>query len=208
MLKKNRIARMEETLRRKQPDLQLFCDNVHSSQNLSAILRSCDGVGILHFYYAVDDDMSLRIHKTITQGAHRWVERKRIDTSRKLSFLKAKKKEGFRIVVAHLDRSAVSFREVDYTLPTMIVMGNEKDGVSPEVLSVADQCVEIPMMGLVQSLNVSVATALILYEAQRVRDEAGMYDTPRLDASQREHFKSLWLYRDVVVRRSKGWILA
>ena len=208
MLKEERLAKIDALLCRKQPDLQLFCDNVHMSQNISAIMRSCDGAGVLYFHYAVNDDLSLRIHKTITQGAHRWVEHQRIDTAKKVDFLKQKKDEGYQLIVTHLDANAIPFRQVDYTKPTMIVMGNEKDGVSEEILALADQSVIIPMQGMVQSLNVSVASALVLFEAQRQREEAGYFNTPRLPQEEREHIKQKWLHRDVIMRRSKGWILA
>ncbi len=202
------MEKIETILRRKQPELQLFCDNVHSSQNISAILRSCDGAGVLHFAYSVNDDQTLRIHKTITQGAHRWVERKRIDTADKTDFLKKKKENGYQILVTHIDEGALSFREVDYTRPTVIVMGNEKDGVSKEVLAQADHTIIIPMMGMVQSLNVSVASALILFEAQRQREAAGMYKRARLSETERNRYKAEWIRRDMIVRRSKGWIMA
>jgi tRNA (guanosine-2'-O-)-methyltransferase len=207
MLEAKRIARIDEILRRKQPDLQLFCDNLHSSQNLSAIIRSCDGAGVLHLAYATEDECQLKIHKTITQGAHRWVERKHLCTDEKTAFLKAKQQEGFQIVVTHLDEDAVSFREIDYTGPTLIVVGNEKEGVSREIIAMADHTVIIPMQGMAQSLNVSVATALVLYEAQRQREEKGMYDTPQLSKRERNSLKEAWLHRDVVVRRSKGRII-
>jgi tRNA (guanosine-2'-O-)-methyltransferase len=206
MLEAKRIARIEEILRHKQPDLQLFCDNLHSSQNLSAIMRSCDGAGVLHLSYATEDDCQLRVHKTITQGAHRWVERVHLNSADKCAFLRAKQQEGYQLVVTHLDAHAVSFREIDYTGPTMIVVGNEKEGVSKEIIAMADHTVIIPMKGMVQSLNVSVATALVLYEAQRQREEKGMYDVPQLTESEQESLKEAWLYRDVVMRRSKGQI--
>jgi tRNA (guanosine-2'-O-)-methyltransferase len=206
MLEAKRIARIEEILRHKQPDLQLFCDNLHSSQNLSAIIRSCDGAGVLYLSYATENDCQLRVHKTITQGAHRWVERVHLNSADKCAFLKAKQQEGYQLVVTHLDAHAVSFREIDYTGPTMIVVGNEKEGVCEEIIAMADHTVIIPMKGMVQSLNVSVATALVLYEAQRQREEKGMYDVPQLTESEQESLKEAWLYRDVVMRRSKGQI--
>ena len=151
-----RIDRIEEILLRKQPALQIMLDGVHSSQNLSAILRTCDGVGVLYFYYNTQENQDLRIHKTITQGAHRWVERIRIEQEKRVDFLKEKQQMGFQVVVTHLTKNAVSFREVDYTKPTLLVMGNEKDGVSKEVVDLADEVIIIPMQGMVQSLNVSV----------------------------------------------------
>jgi len=206
MINEKRLARIKEILTRKQPLLQVMLDNVHSSQNLSAIIRSSDAVGVLDIYYSTKEDETLRIHKTITQGAHRWTHRYRINDRDKVAFLKQKKSEGFQVVVTHLEERAISFREVDYTKPTLLVMGNEKEGVSPEVIAQADKIIIIPMQGMVQSLNVSVATALILYEAQRQLENSGCYDTPRLSMDKREEIKNDWIYRDTIARKSKGQI--
>ena len=84
-------------------------------------------------------------------------------------------KEGFTKALPHESVNAVDFREIDYTRPTCILMGQEKTGITQEALALADQDIIIPMIGMVQSLNVSVASALILYEAQRQRQNAGMY---------------------------------
>jgi len=181
-------------------------DGVHSSQNLSAILRTCDGAGVLHFYYNTNDNQDLRIHKTITQGAHRWVERKRIDHEKRVAFVKEKQQEGFQVVVTHLTKNARSFREIDYTKPTLLVVGNEKEGVSQELVALADEVIVIPMQGMVQSLNVSVAAALILYEAERQLEDAKRYASPQLTNEQTKQIKEAWLYRDTIARRSKGRI--
>ena len=202
----DRIGRIEEILRKKQPDLQVMLDGVHDSHNLSAIIRSCDAAGVLDLYYTAIVDNTLRVHNNVTQGAHRWMRRRLIAADEKIDFVKVKKTEGYQIIATHLDESAVGFREIDYTKPTLLVMGNEKDGVSSELLALAEQTIIIPMHGMVQSLNVSVATALILYEAQRQREDKGMYDTPLLSDQDREKIKEEWLYRDIVARRSKGRI--
>ena len=206
MLNEKRIARIDELLSKKQPDLQVMLDNVHSSQNLSAIIRSADAVGVLDIYYTTKENESLRIHKTITQGAHRWTHRYRMNYDHKASFIKEKKKQGFQVVVTHLEERAVSFRQIDYTKPTLLVMGNEKDGVSSEIVELADEVIIIPMQGMVQSLNVSVATGLILYEAQRQLEDAGSYDTPLLSKEKTEEIKGAWIYRDTIARKSKGVI--
>jgi len=85
-------------------------------------------------------------------------------------------------------------------------MGNEKQGVSKEILALADKTIIIPMKGMVQSLNVSVATALILYEAQRQLEVNGNYDKPELSQEDRAKIKEEWIFRDTVARRSKGKI--
>jgi tRNA (guanosine-2'-O-)-methyltransferase len=206
MLNEQRKAKIEKTLRRKQPDLQVFLDDVHSSQNNSAILRSADAVGVLHLFYSVRDNENVKIHKTITQGAHRWVSRERIDYETRAAFVCDKQKQGMQVIVTALDEDAVSFREVDFTRPTLLVVGNEKNGVSEELIALADQTIAIPMMGMVQSLNVSVATAITLYEAQRQREQCSMYETAQLSQKEIEQIKDAWLYRDSIARRSKGEI--
>jgi tRNA (guanosine-2'-O-)-methyltransferase len=79
------------------------------------------------------------------------------------------------VLATNLSEKAVDFRAIDYTRPTCILLGQEKTGITPEALALADSDIIIPMVGMVQSLNVSVASALILYEAQRQRQNAGMY---------------------------------
>ena len=206
MTEEKRLQRIENTLAHKQPTLQVFLDDVHSSQNLSAILRSCDGVGVLDLYYHTSDNLDLRIHKTITQGAHRWVNSTRMDTTERIKFLKEKQKEGYQLVVTHLSAESVSYQELDYTKPTVFVLGNEKEGVSEKVIALADEVIIIPMRGMVQSLNVSVATALLLYEAQRQLENAGKYTTPQLSLDERTKIKNEWIFRDTIARRSKGKI--
>ena len=206
MSTEERLSRIDDILTRKQPTLQVMLENVHNSQNLSTIIRTSDAVGVLDIYYSSKENETLRIHKTITQGAHRWTHRYRVNDGDTVKFLQQKKKEGFQVVITHLEERAVSFREVDYTKPTLIVMGNEKEGVSDEIIAEATDIIVIPMEGMVQSLNVSVATALILYEAQRQRENAGLYDIPQISLEKREAIKADWVYRDTIARRSKGQI--
>ena len=96
------------------------------------------------------------------------------------------KKQNMQVLVTNLSDSAVDFREIDYTKPTAIILGQEKFGASPEALALADQDIVIPMVGMVQSLNVSVACSVVLYEAQRQRQLAGLYDKPRISEERRQ----------------------
>ena len=199
-----REARIDTTLAQKQPTLQVMLESVHDSQNLSTILRTCDAVGVLDLYYSSAQHQTLKIHKTITQGAHRWVRRNRVEESQKRAFIQAKKAEGFQVVATHLSAKSVGYRSLDYTKPTLFIVGNEKEGVSLELLEEATDVVVIPMQGMVQSLNVSVATALILYEAQRQRQEAQMYEMPQLSQEAMMELKRVWIHRDSIARKSKG----
>jgi tRNA (guanosine-2'-O-)-methyltransferase len=111
-----------------------------------------------------------------------WCHRTRVSTS------------GFRVVAAHPSSEAVDFRKVDFTAPTAIMVGSELHGISERGLELADELVVIPMMGMAHSLNVSVATALMLFEAFRQRDAAGMYDRSRLDEEAFERLLFEWAY--------------
>ena len=115
MINQERKQRIEEILTQKQPTLQVMLDNVSNSQNISAIIRSCDGVGVLNLYYSKVDNLDLRIHKTITQGTHRWLNRERVEFDKRVDFLKKKQEEGFQVVVTHLGEESVSFSKVDYS---------------------------------------------------------------------------------------------
>jgi tRNA (guanosine-2'-O-)-methyltransferase len=102
--------------------------------------------------------------------------------------------QDMQILATCVSKNAVNYLEVDYTLPTCIVMGNERDGISNEVAEAANQHIMVPMVGMVQSLNVSVATAVILFEAQRQRRAKGMYDSPRLSEQARAAQTFRWFY--------------
>lgn len=115
------------------------------------------------------------------------------------------KAEGFTILAAHPSEGSLDFREIDYTQPTAIMMGAELHGVSEEGLALADRHIEIPMLGMVHSLNVSVATALILFEAARQRAEAGLYDVSRLSADDFDRRLFEWAYPSLAsARRREG----
>jgi len=98
----------------------------------------------------------------------------------------ALKAQGMQVLVTNLSDTAVNFTEIDYTKPTAIILGQEKFGTSKEALALADQDIIVPMVGMVQSLNVSVACSVVLYEAQRQRQLAGMYDLPKLSHERRQ----------------------
>jgi tRNA (guanosine-2'-O-)-methyltransferase len=177
-----RFARINELLDRRQPDLTLCLESVHKNHNLSALIRTADAVG-LHEVHAIWFDRKGKIKGGTAMGSQQWVKvHHHDDTTAAVAQLKA---EGKQVLVTHLSPSSVDFREVDYTRPTAIIFGQEKHGVSEQALALADQHVVIPMVGMAQSLNVSVAAAAILYEAQRQRENAGMYERPQISAEER-----------------------
>jgi len=185
-----RRRRIEEVLRRRQPDLTVLLENVHKPHNLSAILRSCDAVGILEAH-AVNPTGGVPTFNETSGGSHKWVYlRVHPDIQTAIGHLRER---GFRIYATALREDALDFREVDYTQPTAILLGAEKWGVSEEALALSHGAIKIPMLGMVQSLNVSVAAAVILFEAQRQRLKAGLYEHPRLDPELYQRVLEDWL---------------
>ena len=106
-------------------------------------------------------------------------------------------------MVTWLGEDTLDFREVDYTKPTVIVVGNEVEGVQPELLPCATHRIKIPMLGMVRSLNVSVATAVILYEALKQREKKGMYHQPQLSQEEVEKILHLWAWEEIIKSRKK-----
>jgi len=193
LVTQERLEKMKKILYTRQWTLRVFMDYVYSPHNLSAIVRTCDAVNIGKLYYR--HQKKIKLNNEITMGAHKWIFHEYVDDIEE--FYKNIKKEGYQIVVTMLDETSVDFREVDYTKPTLIVLGNEVDGVS---IKYADKKVIIPMYGMSQSLNVSVANAVILYEAQRQRSIKGMYDKPSLPDDLIEKTLKKWAYDDIIRR--------
>ena len=197
-----RYQRLKKTLDNRQLDLTVVMENVHKPHNFAAIVRSCEAVGVAQAHAMVRDGrMSKHIHTSA--GSSKWVN---VDSYNDIDepFNKLRT-QGYQLLTAHLDDSAVDFREVDYTKPTAIVMGSELHGISDHAAEMADQSIVIPMMGLTESLNVSVATALILFEAQHQRQAVGMYDTCQIDPDTYTKTLFEWCYPDIAQYcREKG----
>ena len=186
-----RRARLDDVLANRQPDLTVFAENLHKPRNFSAMVRSCDAVGINEMHVLPGED-DLRKHWRTSQGAEKWMCIKTHDSIKAAcTYLKS---SGFQLVAAHLSDDAIDYRDVDYTKPIALVMGTELFGISDTTLTYVDQQISIPMMGVSQSLNVSVACAIVLYEAQRQRQQAGMYNKCHLDEETLARQRFEWLH--------------
>jgi tRNA (guanosine-2'-O-)-methyltransferase len=197
-----RFERLRSALARRQPDLAVFLENVHKPHNFAAVLRTADAVGCLEAH-AVFAETDHRISLSSAAGVDRWVRVVTHATAEDaLGALGARR---LRLVAAHPSADAIDFRSVDFTRPTAIVLGQEKDGISEPTLAAVDELVRIPMAGMGASLNVSVAAALVLFEAQRQRAAAGFYDQPRLDPDELAATLFEWAYpRIATLCRRRG----
>lgn len=189
-----RLARMRGVLARRQPGLAVVLENVHDPHNVSAVLRSCDAVGAMsaHLVYSVEEQPI--IHGGVAASAHRWIEIFEHDSIE--ACYRQLRDEGFAIYVTRLSDEAVSLYSMDLTKPVALVFGNETRGVSDEATRLSDGQLIIPMMGMVESLNISVACAVSLFEASRQRHEAGMYDQPGWTPEELDRRLRSWLERE------------
>ncbi len=186
-----RVRRIFEVLTRRQTDLTVLADDVYKPHNLSAILRTCDAVGIGRAH-AVTPTGGIPTYVATSASADKWVDLDVFDDiDVAIDGLQA---AGMQIIAAHFSDEAVDYRDIDYTQPTTVVLGNERDGVRARAAARADAHAIIPMLGMVQSLNVSVAAAVILFEAQRQRRQAGLYDRPQLTPEVMNEQAFRWLH--------------
>lgn len=189
-----RYQRILQTLNARQPDLTVLADEVHKGRNLSAIVRTCDAVGIGEFHCVVPE-RGYRGYRGTASGSQKWVQTR--EHQALVPAIESFQSQGYQVVATHLSHSACSYLDVDYTQPTVLLMGSEKSGISDEGIALADRHVTIPMLGMVESLNVSVAAAIILMEARRQREQAGLYGECRLapDVFKRRFFQ--WAHPQV-----------
>lgn len=176
----NRILSM---LNHRQPDLTVCMEGVHKAHNLAAVVRTCDAIGV-SAVHAVWKNEQMRASGGIAAGSQNWVDVHNYSSTK--DAISELKRQNMQVLVTNLSDTAVDFREIDYTKPTAIILGQEKFGASDIAKEMADQDIIIPMVGMVQSLNVSVANAVVLYEAQRQREAAGMYGRATIDEDTRQ----------------------
>ena len=188
-----RLNKIKDCLERRQPDLAVITDHMHKPHNVSAVMRTCDATGVFSFHAVMPADESFRARSGIAMGSDRWLD---IQVHSEITnAMTALKQEGFRIVAVHKSDRSGNFRDIDYCQKTAILFGAELFGVSDVAADLADSHVSIPMQGMVESYNVSVAAAIVLSEVQRQRDQAGFYATRRLDQATYDKTLFKWYRR-------------
>jgi len=173
-----RVLKMKQILSCRQLDLTVVCENIQDPHNVSAILRTCDAVGVQNVNLLYTEDPFPELGKKSSASAKKWVDTERF--SDPLELKKHLRSMGMRIYATYLSKKSESIYDIDWTQPSAIIFGNEQRGVSEKVLEICDHRVKIPMFGMIESLNVSVAAAVILYEAARQRLRKGFYENSDL----------------------------
>ncbi len=189
-LTEKRKQRIEEVLAKRQKDLTLIINNVHDPHNVAAILRSCDAFGVygVHLYYTTESFPA--VGKRSSASARKWIARTRHRDAG--TMITSFRQQGYQCLGTGFGPCAKPLHQWDFTRPTAIVLGNEHRGMDEDIKAHVPDEIYIPMTGMVQSLNVSVAAAVILYEAWRQREAAGMFDHPSFSREELEHLRAEW----------------
>ncbi len=189
-----RVSKIKSVLEKRQLDLVVVAENIADPHNLSAMLRSCDAVGILKVCLVYDGSQKLpTLGEQSSASARKWVETvafKSIEAC--YSYLHG---EGFKIYTTHLGKDAVSLYDLDLTSKVALVFGNEHSGVSEQAVSLADGNFLIPQIGMIQSLNISVACAVSVYEAFRQRLSADKFSRVQIGEPAFTNKMKEWLLR-------------
>ncbi|MBK8089414.1 MAG: RNA methyltransferase [Chitinophagaceae bacterium] len=189
-----RRERLLSVLRKRQPDLTVVLENVFDPHNISAVMRTCDAVGIQEVYVLTN---KIPKHKKwgarSSSSAAKWLTVHQYEDAEQCFADIRKKYE--KIYTTHLSSDAVSLYDINFTGSVALVFGNEHNGVSEEIRAMADGNFLIPQMGIIQSLNISVACAVSIYEALRQKTNAGHYQQQRLNDGTFNTLLDEWGFR-------------
>jgi len=200
-----RTGKFESVARKSQLSITVILENVHDSLNIGAILRTSDSIGIRKIYVInTSSDKKyndLVLGKRSSMGTRKWID---VEYYKDLdSCVSAVRQKYDKIIGTAMSGEAVSYFDKDYTGSVAIMLGNEHEGLSEKAMAHCDSLIYIPQIGMAESLNVSAATAIILYEAFRQRHLAGKYShTPDIDETQSKELLSK--FHDNVYDRTRN----
>ncbi len=186
-----RYKRLTSVLNKRQPDLTVVLENVFDPHNVSAVMRTCDAIGIQDVYILNDripphKKWGYRSSSTATE----WLTIHQF-TDAEICFREIKNKYE-NVYTSHLTETSNELYSMDMTESLALVFGNETSGVSEHVRKFSDGNFIIPQVGIIKSLNISVACAVTLYEAFRQKSVKGHYDTPKLSEEHRLTLEEKW----------------
>ena len=191
-----RFKRIKSILNRRIQNLTVLIEGVSKPHNLSAILRTCDAAGVFEANF-ISNKNEVKTFNSTAQGSQKWVKLNNHSSS--VDAAKLLKKKGFKLFGTTLNKKSIDYRKLDFTQNTCLVLGAEKWGLSEDLIAEVDECIYIPMYGMVQSLNVSVAASILLFEAIRQRDQKGLLPQNGEGIDQKQYQKTLfeWVYPEI-----------
>ena len=199
-----RFERIKNVLNCRMKNLTVLVEAVNKPHNLSAILRTCDAAGVYEANFICNNN-EVKTFNSTAQGSQKWVNLNNHKTT--TSAISELKKKGFKLYGTTLNGKSIDYRKFDYSENICFVLGAEKWGLSEELISKVDESIFIPMKGMVQSLNVSVATSILLFEAIRQRELKGLLPQNGEGLNKTEYQKTLfeWSYPELAsIYRKSG----
>lgn len=186
-----RTERLNKVLSKRQPGITVVLENVSDPHNISAVMRTCDAIGIQDIYVLnTDFGKHKKWGSKSSSSAAKWLTIHQFTDVEEC--FKELRKNYKKIYTTHLSTDAVDLYELDLTESVALVFGNEHSGVSNELIGLCDGNFIIPQVGIIKSLNISVACAVTLYEAYRQKKIAGHYDQQQLDGMAFEQLRTNW----------------
>ena len=199
-----RFERIKNVLNCRMKNLTVLVEAVNKPHNLSAILRTCDAAGVFEANFICEKD-KVKTFNSTAQGSQKWVKLNNHETI--ISAVSELKKKGFKLYGTTLNERSTDYRNFDYSENTCFVLGAEKWGLSDQLISKVDESIFIPMSGMVQSLNVSVAASILVFEAIRQRESKSLLPLNGEGLSEEEYEKTLfeWSYPELAsIYRKSG----
>ena len=188
-----RFERIKNVLNCRMKNLTVLVEDVNKPHNLSAILRTCDAAGVFEANF-IGKRSDIKTFNSTAQGSQKWVKLNNFKDN--ISAISELKDKGYKLYGTSLNNKSIDYRKFDYCENTCFVLGAEKWGLSDELISFVDQSIFIPMRGMVQSLNVSVAASILLFEAVRQRENEDLLPINGEGLNTKEYQKTLfeWCY--------------
>ena len=191
MASDKRIEKLRSVLKNRQLDLKVILEDIHDPHNVNAIYRSCEAVGVMDIILLYIKEEFPEIKFNSSGSACKWIDLH--EFSNPNDIIPELKQEGYQIYSLVLDENAKTIYDINWSEPSAIIVGNEHRGVSKQSQNLSTCNLYIPMKGIVESLNVSVATAVTLYEASRQRELSGKYPNNNIDSNWLEQKLNNWI---------------
>ena len=186
-----RKQKIESVLNHRQTNLSIVLEDVQDPRNITAVMRTADAVGIQDIYVInTGKPTQKKFGYKSSTGVSKWINLNEFTNIEEC--FQALRNRFNVILTTHLSSDAINLYSIDFTQSIALVFGNEQDGVSALARSLADGNFIIPQVGMVQSLNISVACAVSIYEAYRQKQLAGHYNHSAMSAEQMELLKGEW----------------
>lgn len=195
-LTRNRAHRIDSVLKQRTRWVRVVMENVYIDRNEGAIMRSCDAFGIQDVHL-INHQPAAKLTRNMARGAEKWLTKHAHsgeDATGTLDCIEYLRNKGVR-VIATAPEASKTLHDLSLEQPIALAFGTEKEGITSTMKKHADELIRIPMLGFTESLNVSVAAALLLQNcASRLREEHRPW---QLSSAEQEQLRLEWTIKSI-----------